>query len=135
VNYSSKCARCGATITLVPPWMHPVYSCDCGPSDLVFAFSTSKQALQENIKMQPKPVKPIPCLGFRFTAPDELTPIRIARMFYHFREQSIQHAKTCGLCKAVAEQGLVCPDLEELRLGRNKWLAMMIAYPQDERHG
>lgn len=64
---------------------------------------------------------------------DELTPKRIARIYRLFREESIEHAKTCGLCKAVAEQGFVCPDLENLRSGRNKWLALMTAYPQEKQ--
>lgn len=130
MRFTATCSRCGATITLVPPWMHPVYSCGCGPSGLLFAFSTPNQAIQENIKMQLRPVT-VKCVPLDN---DELTPKRIARMYRLFRNESIEHSKTCGLCKAVAEQGLVCPDLEQLRLGRNKWLALMVAYPEEKKH-
>ena len=126
MNFVSKCYRCGATIRLVPPWMHPVYSCECRPSGLLFAFSSPKQAIQAQELREPDTTTCVP-------SNDELTPGRIARMYYQFREESIEHAKTCRLCRAVAEQGLVCPDLESLRSGRNKWLALMMAYPQEKR--
>jgi DNA-binding CsgD family transcriptional regulator len=54
-------------------------------------------------------------------------------MYSYFREESIEHARICRLCKAVAEQGLVCPDLEKLRVGRNKYLALTIEYPQETK--
>jgi hypothetical protein len=108
--------------------MHPVYSCNCGPAGLLFAFSSPKQAIQAHEIRQPDTTK--------YVSPtDDWTPERIARMYYQFREESIEHSRICGLCKAVAEQGLVCPDLEALRLGRNKWLTLMIAYPQEKRNG
>lgn len=124
MKFRSSCARCGATIHLIPPWMHPVYSCECGASGYLFAFSTPKQAIQAHEIREPHILTYVP-------PNDDWTPGRISRMYCQFREESIEHARTCKLCKAVAEQGLVCPDLEDLRIGRNKYLTLMIAYPKE----
>jgi len=71
--------------------------------------------------------------GISASMQDELTPEIIARMYYYLREVRIKHAGTCNLCRIVAEQGLVCPDLEALRDACNHWLALKMAYPEEKR--
>lgn len=124
-SFTSRCARCGAMITLVPPWMHPKYSCDCGPSGLLSSFSKRMQAIP---KGHTDPMTYVP-------HDDELTPDKVARMYYYIRELSIKHAGSCKLCNIVAIQGLACPDLYVLRALRNKWLALKAKYPEEKRHG
>ena len=120
MRFAIKCPHCSSTIKLEPPWMRPVYSCHCKPSDSMLAFSLRLAATQA-----PKCITPM--------QDDALTPDIIARMYYYLREVRIKHADTCGLCRAVAEQGLVCPDLEALRDASNKWLALKVAYPEEKQ--
>ena len=120
MRFAIKCPHCSSTIKLEPPWMRPVYSCHCKPSDSMLAFSLRLAATQA-----PKCITPM--------QDDALAPDIIARMYYYLREVRIKHAGTCGLCRAVAEQGLVCPDLEALRDASNKWLALKVAYPEEKQ--
>lgn len=115
MRFAIKCPRCGSTIRLEPPWMRLIYSCRCKPDKAMLAFSVRLAATQSPTSTH-----------------DELNPETIARMYYYIRELRVKHAGTCNLCKAVAEQGLVCPDLEELRIVCNKWLSLKITCPEEK---